>query len=69
MRHVDPAQCIPDERFREVARLLAIGLRRLHLSSQKAAYADLGHNFSKSPEILSSSLELPAQTRLTGHTG
>ena len=53
-----PDQLTPDERFRELARLLAVGVRRL-LSRTPEKVSDSSEN----------SLEVSPETRLSVHDG
>jgi hypothetical protein len=73
MRH-EPAPGLlhdltPDERFRELASLLALGLRALR--DRAASSPDLGTISALEPAADScpNSLEVPAETRLSVPTG
>jgi len=65
----DPADLTPAERTHAVARLLATGLLRLaeNPSVPPETVAALGQNILS--ELSLNGLELPAETRLNGHTG
>jgi hypothetical protein len=68
--HDPPDDLTPDQRFQYIAALLAAGLRRLRPRAGDPA-ADgstivLPNNL---PELSLNCLELPGQTRLSGHTG
>ena len=65
MRHDDPAYLSPDQRFGELARLLAIGVRRL-LSGRPSPLLSTS---AEPPEALETSLELGAPKSVTVHTG
>ena len=58
IRFADPAELTADERTRELARLLAVGLLRLGRPSAPA-----------SPRVDSSALELSPAASVTGHDG
>jgi hypothetical protein len=65
----DSLDLTPDERFREVARILAVGVRRLRNQPQVAVRPDL-HLDSQNPADSSRDcLELPAHPRLSVHGG
>jgi hypothetical protein len=69
MRPFDNSDLTPQDRFREIARLLAVGVLRLR---DRAAFAaDSGEHFaSENPEKTGNScLELSAKTVLSVHTG
>ena len=61
----DPTRLSPDERFREVATILAAGVRRLRERAALATEVDQ-KNLPKSPP---DGLELPAETRLSVRVG
>jgi hypothetical protein len=65
----DPADLTPAERTRAIARLLAAGLLRLAENPPVVPEmpAALGQRILS--ELSLNSLELPAKTRLNGHTG
>jgi hypothetical protein len=65
----DSLNLTPDERLREVARILAVGVRRLR--TQALVVAGPGVRFdSENPEASSRDcLELSAQPRLSVHGG
>ena len=61
----DAARLTPDERLREVASILAIGVLRLR---QRAALPTDDRQ-KKSPELNAAGLEVPDETVLSVHTG
>jgi hypothetical protein len=65
----DPASRTPEERFGELASLLATGLLRLH--ARPTYPADLGEHpgSKKPPESSPNGLALPNETVLSVHTG
>jgi hypothetical protein len=63
----DPVPLSPQQRFHQVARLLAAGVRRL-LNGPQTASSD-AQPLSENPQISSQNfLELSDETRLTVHT-
>jgi hypothetical protein len=58
----------PDQRFHEIARLLAAGVRRL-FSQRTGADAAPPATPEKSPESAETGLEVQPETRLSVHTG
>jgi hypothetical protein len=61
----DPTRLSPDERFREVAAILASGVRRLRERAALATEVDK-KNLPKSPPA---GLEVPEETRLSVRVG
>ena len=61
--HDHPDELTPEQRFQHVAALLATGLRRLR---PNPAFPDGPKN---PPDLSPNGLELPGETRLSGHTG
>jgi hypothetical protein len=61
----DPTRLSPDERFREVAAILASGVRRLRDRAALAAEVDQKNLPKSSPD----GLEVPAETRLSVRVG
>jgi hypothetical protein len=61
---VDSPSLTPEDRFREVAVLLAVGLLRLHARAT-AGRPDLEKSSNSSPNCL----EIPGEIVLSGHTG
>lgn len=59
----------PDERFREVARLLAAGLLRRQTQAQSPADPDTRAIPKNLPESAPAGLEVPAETRLSVQGG
>lgn len=69
MRPFDNSDLTPQDRFREIAALLAVGVLRLHDRTTAAAASD-EHLAPKNPEKSGDScLELSAKTVLSVHTG
>ena len=65
---VDPTHLTPEDRFREVAAVLARGLLRLHARPAAACPAEhLGPE--NSPDSSPNCLEVPGETVLSVHTG
>ena len=68
MKPNDPAALTPDQRAAEIARLLAVGVRRLF--SRPANDISGPHpDPEKSPESAETGLEVGRETRLSGPTG
>jgi hypothetical protein len=65
----DPASMSADERFRELARILAAGVLRLPGRSTFPATADPHPAQKNLPESVRNCLELSPKTRLSVHTG
>ena len=67
--HADSLGFTPDERFREVARILAMGVRRLR--SRTVIPSGPGEDFAPENRVDSSgdSLELSVSPRLSVHGG
>jgi len=61
----DPTRLSPDERFREVATILAAGISRLHQNSALSAENAEKNQAESSPD----GLEVPAETRLSVRVG
>jgi hypothetical protein len=59
----------PDQRFQHVATLLATGLRRLQPRTISPAELGQPDGTKNPPELSPNGLELPGETRLSGHTG
>jgi len=62
---VDPASLTPEDRFREVAALLAAGLLHLRATDDPAGRPAPEKSSNSTPNCL----ELPGETVLSGHTG
>ncbi|WP_149114941.1 hypothetical protein [Limnoglobus roseus] len=60
-----PHQLTPDERFRELAAILAVGLLRLRDRHALATPAEPPHW----PEEVENPLDLPPETSVTGRAG
>jgi hypothetical protein len=60
----DPSSMTPDERFSEIAAILAGGVLRLHA---RAAFSN--NNPEKSSDSATSGLEVPEKTVLSVHCG
>jgi hypothetical protein len=69
MRTHHQAALSPDERFRQLARLLAAGLLRLRDRPAEPAGSGSSPAPEKPPESAANRLELSAETRLSVHTG
>jgi hypothetical protein len=67
LRTDDPAQLTPEQRFHELARLLAVGLRRLLSRPSVADSASLQPQ--QTQKTTSNWLDLSADLRLSVHTG
>jgi hypothetical protein len=68
MRPLDPAALTPDVQLRELARILAAGLLRLHRRPPAPALAPLPAP-KNPPKSVADCLELPGEMRLSVHTG
>jgi hypothetical protein len=64
----DPASMSPDERFRELGRILAVGLLRSHAYPPLAADPGKHPNSKNLPKTGRDCLEVPAETVLSVHT-
>jgi hypothetical protein len=64
----DPASLTPDERFRELACILAAGLLRRRARPPLSSNLGERHGPKKSPESDQDCLEVPAETVLSVHT-
>jgi hypothetical protein len=68
MRPAHSADLTPEQRFRELACILATGLARLLSRPRHAADSGPGSAPAESPEFLSSALELPGHKSVTVST-
>ena len=66
--HVDRSVLAPEDRFQQVATVLAVGLLRLH-ARPVAADSALHVAHKKPPNSSPNCLELPGETVLSVHTG
>lgn len=60
-----PAESTPDDRFREIAAILARGVLRLRARHLRAA----DFSSTDSPEFVPDGLEVPRDPRLSVHSG
>jgi hypothetical protein len=67
--HDDPASMTADERFRELARILAASLLRRRACPSRAPDSGTHPNPKNLPQTVQDCLEVPAQTVLSVHTG
>jgi hypothetical protein len=67
--HDQPDDLTPDERFQNIAILLATGLWRLRPRTPSSADFSQQAVAKKPPELSPNCLEFSAETRLSGHAG
>ena len=65
----DPSSLTPDERFIEVARILAAGVLRLHARAALSAETAEDSASENSPNSAAPGLEVSAETVLSVHSG